>query len=273
MDENINYYTGISSEVLTIVSKTRIIDIVNSIIQKKSENVFKWVKNLKEENILNYNDTLVVVGTYLTGIGIVKSLESEFKDIILIDIYPHLQDLIYTDIGGKKLEKSRINFSSDLSDINRGDIIIDTTGFGGLNEKQSSGINCKVFMIEDPVAEDNDVLLKNKNNILERLELVNADKKAYIKTLGFNTKTSGTMTFTIGILNKSIHDALNEEGVLYSASEMTFYEDIIFKEKDINKFADLSIKSAMKISTIKLLNPDDIINSNLDKIQSNIIEV
>ena len=37
--------------------------------------------------------------------------------------------------------------------------------FGGLTVEQSSEINAEVFLIEDPVAEDNDRLLKDKNNI------------------------------------------------------------------------------------------------------------
>lgn len=46
--------------------------------------------------------------------------------------------------------------------INSGDVVIDTTGFGGLTVEQSSEINAEVFLIEDPVAEDNDRLLKDK---------------------------------------------------------------------------------------------------------------
>ncbi|OWT33364.1 Hmd co-occurring protein HcgC [Methanobrevibacter sp. 87.7] len=273
IENKLDYHTGISNEVLTIVSKTKVIDIINYITKIKTENVLKWIKSLKENNEINSDDTLIIVGTYFTGLGIVKTLKKEFKKIILIDIYPHLEELLYTPVGGDKIEKDTIEFSSNLSDINKGDIIIDTTGFGGLNKEQSSKINCKAFLIEDPTAEDNDILLKNKNNIHERLDLVNANKKAYIKTKGLDTKTSGTMTFTIKILNKSIDDALNEDGVLYSAAEMTFYEDIIFKEKDINKFIKLSTRNAIKVSSIKLLNVDKIIENNLDKLESAIISI
>ena len=80
------------------------------------------------------------------------------------------------------------------------------------------------------------------------------------------------MTFTIKILNKSINDALNEDGVLYSAAEMTFYEDIIFKEKDIKKFIKIATRNAIKVSSIKLLNVDKLIKNNLEKLESNIIE-
>ena len=42
--------------------------------------------------------------------------------------------------------------------------------------------------------------MKNKNNIHERLEAVHAKNKRILKTKGINSKTSGTMTLTIGIL-------------------------------------------------------------------------
>lgn len=270
--KELNYHTGISNEVLTIVSKIKVIDIINYITKIKTESVVNWIKTLKKNNDINSKDRLIVVGTYFTGLGIIKALNKEFEKIILIDIYPHLEELLYTSIGGEELKKGNIEFSSDLKDIYKGDIIIDTTGFGGLNPEQSSKIKCKAFLIEDPTAEDNDILLKNKNNIHERLNLVNANKKAYIKTKGLNTKTSGTMTFTIKILNKSINDTLNEDGVLYSAAEMTFYEDIIFKEKDIKKFIKIATRNAIKVSSIKLLNVDKLIKNNLEKLESNIIE-
>ena len=38
--------TGITSEVFTIKSETRLIDIFNSIISKKSEAVFDYIENL-----------------------------------------------------------------------------------------------------------------------------------------------------------------------------------------------------------------------------------
>lgn len=69
--------------------------------------------------------------------------------------------MLDTDIGGDY--KKSIEFSTSLELINSGDVVIDTTGFGGLTVEQSSEINAEVFLIEDPVAEDNDRLLKDKN--------------------------------------------------------------------------------------------------------------
>lgn len=257
--------TGITSEVFTIKSETRLIDIFNNIINKKSEACLNYIDNLN----LDKNTKIVVVGTYFTGMGIVKKLSEKYNNILLIDIYPHLKELLDTNIGGNY--KNSINFSTDLELIKTGDVVIDTTGFGGLNVEQSSEINAEVFLIEDPVAEDNDSLLKDKNNIHERINAVNSSNKAILKTKGINTKTSGTMTLTIGVLTNALQESQKREGVLYSACEMGFFEEVIFKEKNIPKFVELVSKNAMKISTIDPFSCDDLIKTQLDKIESKMI--
>lgn len=257
--------TGITSEVFTIKSETRLIDIFNNIINKKSEACLNYIDNLN----LDKNNKIVVVGTYFTGVGIVKKLSEKYNNILLIDIYPHLKELLDTPIGGNY--KNSINFSTDLELIKTGDVVIDTTGFGGLNVEQSSEINAEVFLIEDPVAEDNDSLLKDKNNIYERINAVNASNKAILKTKGINTKTSGTMTLTIGVLTNALQESQKREGVLYSACEMGFFEEVIFKEKNIPKFVESVSKNAMKISTIDPFSCDDLIKTQLDKIESKMI--
>lgn len=257
--------TGITSEVFTIKSETRLIDIFNNIINKKSEACLNYIDNLN----LDKNTKIVVVGTYFTGLGIVKKLSEKYNNILLIDIYPHLKELLDTPIGGNY--KNSINFSTDLELIKTGDVVIDTTGFGGLNVEQSSEINAEVFLIEDPVAEDNDSLLKDKNNIHERINAVNASNKAILKTKGINTKTSGTMTLTIGVLTNALQKSQKKEGVLYSACEMGFFEEVIFKEKNIPKFVELVSKNAMKISTIDPFSCDDLIKTQLDKIESKMV--
>lgn len=257
--------TGITSEVFTIKSETRLIDIFNNIINKKSEACLNYIDNLN----LDKNTKIVVVGTYFTGMGIVKKLSEKYNNILLIDIYPHLKELFDTPIGGNY--KNSINFSTDLELIKTGDVVIDTTGFGGLTVEQSSEINAEVFLIENPVAEDNDSLLKDKNNIHERINAVNASNKAILKTKGINTKTSGTMTLTIGVLTNALQESQKKEGVLYSACEMGFFEEVIFKEKNIPKFVELVSKNAMKISTIDPFSCDDLIKTQLDKIESKMI--
>ena len=257
--------TGITSEVFTIKSETKLIDIFNEIVFKKSEAVFNYIESLN----IDTNTKIVVIGTYFTGVGIVKRLSEKYENILLIDIYPHLEELLYTQIGGSL--KNKTEFSSDLDLIYSGDIVIDTTGFGGINVEQSSKFNVDAFIIEDPVAEDNDELLKAKNNIHERLNVVNSPNKAIIKTMGINTKTSGTMTLAIGILTNMLNKCHGKEGVLYSACEMGFFEEVIFKEKDIAKFIELINVNAFKVSTINPFSLDELITEELDKINSKMV--
>jgi hypothetical protein len=155
--------------------------------------------------------------------------------------------------------------------IYSGDVVIDTTGFGGINIEQSSRFDVDTFIIEDPVAEDNDELLAEKNNIHERLDAVKAKNKAIIKTKGIDTKTSGTMTLTIGVLTNLMNKFLEKEGVLYCACEMGFFEEVIFKQKDISKFIELTNVNAIKVSTINPFDLDELIGEEISKITSEMI--
>ena len=261
-----NVDTGITSEVFTIKSETRLIDIFNRIIAEKSQAVFDYIESLK----LNADIRIIVIGTYFTGVGIVKKLSEKYTNILLIDLYPHLKGLLDVSIGGAV--KNPIEFSSNLDLIYSGDIVIDTTGFGGINVEQSSKFNVDTFIIEDPVAEDNDTLLKEKNNIYARLNAVTAKNKAIIKTKGIDTKTSGTMTLTIGVLTNVLKECLKKEGTLYSACEMGFFEEVIFKEQDIDKFITLVDKPALKISTINPFSCDELIKEEINKINCDLNE-
>ena len=260
-----NVDTGITSEVLTIKSETKLIDIFNRIIDKKSKAVFDYIEGLNFDE----NKKIIVIGTYFTGVGIVKRLSEKYKNILLIDIYPHLEELLHTDLGGKPITNA--DFSSDLDLIYSGDVVIDTTGFGGITIEQSSKFDVDTFIIEDPVAEDNDELLAEKNNIHERLDAVNAKNKAIIKTKGIDTKTSGTMTLTIGVLTTLMNKFLEKEGVLYCACEIGFFEEVIFKQKDISKFIELTNANVIKVSTINPFDLDELIGEEINKITSEMI--
>ncbi|MBR5504287.1 MAG: DUF1188 family protein [Methanobrevibacter sp.] len=261
-----NVDTGITSEVFTIKSEIKLIDIFNEIINKKSQTVFNYIENLD----IDPKTKIIVIGTYFTGAGIVKKLSEKYENILLIDIYPHLEQLIDTPIGGEL--KNPIEFSSDLDLIYSGDVVIDTTGFGGISIEQSLKFDVDTFIIEDPVAEDNDELLANKNNIYDRLDAAKANNKAIIKTKGIDTKTSGTMTLTIGVLTNALNNCLKKEGVLYSACEMGFFEEIIFKEHDIDKFIESADKQALKVSTIDPFSCDELIENEISKIRSDLNE-
>ena len=74
--------TGITQEVLTIKSEIKLIDIFNRIIEKKSQACVDYIDNLN----INPNAKITVIGTYFTGIGIVKKLSEKYNNILLIDI-------------------------------------------------------------------------------------------------------------------------------------------------------------------------------------------
>ena len=268
MDNN-DYDTGISSEVFTVKSNIRLIDIFNRILEKKAKSVLGLFNKLNYDGIINKESSIVIIGTYFTGIAIAKHLSfNDFNDITIVDIYPHLEGLIDSKLGNpiiaddinkrnSFIENFRnIKFSSDLDLIRNADAVIDTTGLGGINESQSEAIFTKVFLIEDPIAEENDSLLYNKY---------------VLKTKGLNTKTSGTMTLAIDVLRQSMNSILAKDGVLYCASEMTFYEEIIFKEKDLEKFFRLIELPVLKVSTILPFDCDCIINEFIDEIHSEIL--
>ena len=275
--------TGISSEVFTVKSTIKLVDIFNLILEKKASAALDLFNGLFDKKIINKESPIVIIGTYFTGIAIAKYLScNNYDDITLVDIYPHLEGLIDSKLGNPIIEEEdgkdsfsenfkNIKFSSDLNLIKNADIVIDTTGLGGINESQSGAIYTKVFLIEDPIAEENDALLKEKNNIYKRASLVNSYHKYVLKTKGLNTKTSGTMTFTIDVLRQSMNRILAKEGVLYCASEMTFYEEIIFKEKDLDKFFKLIESPVIKVSTILPFDCDDIIKEFIDEISSEIL--
>ena len=74
--------TGITSEVLTIKSETKLIDIFNEIISKKSEAVFNYIETLN----ISPDSKIIVIGTYFTGVGIVKKLSEKYENVLLVDI-------------------------------------------------------------------------------------------------------------------------------------------------------------------------------------------
>ena len=254
------------------------------ILEKKANAVLNLFNKLHDDGIINKGSSIVIIGTYFTGIAIAKYLSFDnFKDITIVDIYPHLEGLIDSKLGnpitaGDENKENifnenfkNIKFSSDLGLMKNADAVIDTTGLGGINESQSEAIFTKVFLIEDPIAEENDALLKDNNNIYNRANMVNSYNKYVLKTKGLNTKTSGTMTLAIDVLRQSMNSILDRDGVLYCASEMTFYEEIIFKEKDLEKFFKLIESPVLKVSTIQPFDCDGIINEFIDEIYSEIL--
>ncbi|EKF85612.1 SAM-dependent methyltransferase HcgC family protein [Methanobacterium formicicum] len=251
---------GITEEVYTMYSGMKTGDIINQIGDVKCEATLNWVESL-DVNI----DRTVIVGAYITGMKLAERFK-EFSKVTVIDIHPHLESLL----------GDGVHFTDDLTRISDADLVIDTTGLGGLSpESVREFVNSDVslFMVEDPTSDGSDNSIMEKSNITERLELASSQYKGILKTGGLNTKTSGTMTMTIEILRNSLHDLLKSKGVLYGVAGMNFYEGVLFKEKNYPKFTKLMTEPAMIISALQPISPDDTMEEYLQKIDSVVADV
>ncbi|ABD39999.1 conserved hypothetical protein [Methanospirillum hungatei JF-1] len=90
--------------------------------------------------------------------------------------------------------------------------------------------------------------------------------KGILRTFGLGSKTSGTMTLTLEVIRSSMNAALQEEGVLYCSSHLDFFERMIFKENDLDKFFTQLLRSALIISSLKDVDPDAILKRYLSRI-------
>ena len=78
--------TGITSEVLTIKSEIKLIDIFNNIIEKKSQASFNYIESLN----IDSDTKIIVIGTYFTGVGIVKKLSEKYTAELMLNSPPNL---------------------------------------------------------------------------------------------------------------------------------------------------------------------------------------
>lgn len=269
--------TGITSTVTTSYSNLTIWDIIRIIAKKKSEAVVEWLDSIP----LNVEKS-VIAGTYLTGASLAeKIIQSEnSKEVKVLDIYPHLKKLLEVSWESKSEDnyntenyKAKIDFSTDLNHLKNGKLVIDTTGLGGIDIEQLKELNsCEIFLAEDPSSDGSDELIQSKNFTSPRLEASSAQYKARIFTSGLGSKTSGTMTLTLDVLRKSLEDVLKEKGVLYAIASLDFYEGILFKQKNAEKFLETINRPAMVVSSLKSVNLDAILTKYIEKVKVEIIE-
>lgn len=259
---------GITSTVTTNYSSITVKDILIEISQKKAKACIDWLETIDYEI-----KKPIIAGVYFTGVAFASQIEGNFEEIQILDIYEHLLEFIQFYYKEVPFKNPHIEFSNDLKLLQEGDLIVDTTGIGGLNEEDIKSLkNCKIFLCEDPSSDGTDSLLNEKNNIPNRLRLCNADFKGAIHTYGFNSKTSGTMTLTINLLREAMNKANSIDGVLYSTSNINFYEKILFKEKDVEKFVEFIDKPALVVSSIVPVDVDEILLNLLNLVYAKIKE-
>ncbi|MDP3035552.1 MAG: SAM-dependent methyltransferase HcgC family protein [Methanobacteriaceae archaeon] len=269
--------TGITSMVTTSYSSLTIWDIIKIIAGKKSDAVNEWINSLPVQI-----EMPVVAGTYLTGASLAQKLvqRKEIKEVEVLDIYPHLNELLYTswDVESKdsavnEINNAKISFSTDLYHLKTGDMVIDTTGLGGIDVNQIKELtSCEVFLAEDPSSDGSDDLIQSKNFTQKRIDASSANHRGLIFTSGLGSKTSGTMTLTMDVLRKSLEEVLKEEGVLYAVASLDFYERILFKEENTEKFLETLQRPAMVASSLKAVDLDTVLAKQLAKIRVTIKE-
>lgn len=287
-----NYYEGITSSVLSNPSKILVEDVLNEISKLKTQAVMEWINSLQIEI-----ENSVILGTYLTGATIAEEL-NEISDVTVVDIHPHLMGLltdssrenpntdssmgtlsseILQSLPGRTLRSKRVGFypySESTSKLLKGaDLVVDTTGLGGLKLEMARNIGAEVFLVEDPCSEGSDASIRTMNMTSERIRVSKSTKKGILKTGGLNAKTSGTMTLTIQVLLKSLENLLKEEGVLYGVASMDFYEGVLFHEKNLQGFQAMIKKPALTISSLAPVPVDAEIQANLGEVEAVVEDV
>lgn len=247
--------TGITNTVKSYFSEHTIQDIIETIGKIKTNALIDWLahKKIKPEKTL-------IIGAYLTG----AMIANKFKEynVTIVDKYPHLKCLVDPNVTFKKPKTIRGTW----------DLVVDTTGIGGIKPKKLK-IKTKTFIVESPISDASDPLIKNHDETEKRIKAIKAPLKGILYTNGLNTKTSGTMTLTIEVLRRSLEKILKADGVLYASSQLRFYERILFKEKDCEKFTESIKENAIIASSLKRIDCDTPIKENLRKIKSKIKEI
>jgi len=250
---------GITPTVKTFFSRYTVLDILERICSGKVDAVLRWLDAKKIDPKKS-----LVIGTYLTGSRLANTLVKR-APVSVIDIYPHL---------GYFLDPA-VSFTSTFSEVERSgwDFIMDTSGLGGVRPVDLRGLAAPgAFLVEDPCSDGSDTTIRRTSRHRTLLKTVNAPHRGFLYTSGLQAKTSGTMTLTLEVIFNAMRNARDVEGVLYASSSLEFYERILFKEQDPARFLSLLKRPALIVSTLEGIDCDAIIEQNLSKIKSVVID-
>ncbi|WP_456472826.1 SAM-dependent methyltransferase HcgC family protein [Methanocaldococcus sp.] len=259
---------GITNKILTIETKTKVIDVIQSIAEKK----FNAIKRFLEGE--EFKEALIF-GVYLWGNFVAQNLSKYCENIYLVDIHEFMKEFVNTN--AKFLSLNDLKLKLIKNEINP-DLIIDLTGLGGVEAEFLAKFSPKVAVIEDPKGvfdvdiyelDDSDEKALKLLNKVEKIGLLRTYRKAKV------SKTSGTMTLTIDTIVDASKDIIALDGVLYAIPNLRYYEGILFHDKDVYKFLDEISKPAITISSITDVSEkaERILNKNVDLIYSFVDEV
>ncbi|ENN95775.1 hypothetical protein J422_05933 [Methanocaldococcus villosus KIN24-T80] len=259
--------TGITENIKTLETKTRVIDVINSISKKKynAMKMFLEGEEFKEA---------VVFGVYLWGNYVAQNIKNFCDKVYLVDIYEFLKDLIPNDnIEFLTLNDFKLKLIKDK--INP-DLVIDITGLGGIDPNFLKKFSPKIAIIEDPRGVfDPDIY--ELDNTYKRAYSINSEKVGILKTFrkAKISKTSGTMTLTIDTIVDASKEISSLDGVLYAIPNLKYYEGILFHNGNIKRFLLELSKPAIIISSINdvINEAEKIIENNLNLIYSFIDEL
>ncbi|NLM03284.1 putative protein MJ0489 [Methanothermobacter wolfeii] len=249
-----SYETGITETVRTFFSEYTVHDIIRHIGKTKASAVTGWLDDIKLRP-----ERALIIGSYFTGAFIAESLDCE---VTVVDINPQLKFLL-----GEGVE-----FHDSIHDVSgTWDLIVDTTGLGGVGEDELSGLDSGAFLVEDPTSDGSDGTIMRLNETEERLDMIESDYRGSLRTWGLRTKTSGTMTLTVEVLRRSMADIMELDGVLYSTATLEFFERLLFRKKDPAGFLSRLESTALMVSSLRDVDCDTVLERNLSMIKSRVI--
>ncbi|HIP17314.1 MAG TPA: DUF1188 domain-containing protein [Methanothermococcus okinawensis] len=252
---------GITETVKTLESKTKIVDIIYHIVEEKANAVKYFLEGQEFEQV-------IIFGAYLCGNHMAHTLVNDANEVILVDIYPHLKDII-TNKKITFMDYNTFNLSLRNKRLNP-DLIIDITGIGGISPEVISNFDPEVLIVENPkYTYDMDIF--EIDNSLERLNV--GKKRGLLNTFRSSrvSKTSGTMTLTIDTILDSCNEIKELDGVLYVLPNLKYYEGILFHKKNVKEFMGEINNPAVLVSCLDddiYPEIDNILKRNIDRIRS-----
>ncbi|WP_423793001.1 SAM-dependent methyltransferase HcgC family protein [Methanocaldococcus indicus] len=252
----------ITETVKTVETDTKVIDIINEIAKKKYNAIRKFLKGE------SFNE-VVIFGVYLWGNYVAQKLSETSKIVYVVDIHEFLERFITYNDNIKFLHLKDFKLKFLKNEINP-DLVIDLTGIGGLDPEFLSKFRPIKVVIEDPKGVFDEEIYKVDKTYNKILQLsIDCDVgilKTYRKAKV--SKTSGTMTLTIDTIVDASREVNALDGVLYVIPNLRYYEEILFKEKNVTKFLEEISKPALTISCL-----DENIKEEAEKILKKNIDI
>lgn len=250
---------GITPTVKTFFSMYMLQDIIDQITLKKTLAVLQWL-----EQTGPMPRRSLIIGAYLTGARLANTL-AKTSSVTVLDQFPLVKNLL----------DSNISFTTSIDDLlnERWDLIVDTTGLGGIDLQALKKLGTpSIFVAEDPCSDGSDAVILQVNQCYKLIGSMESERRGVLQTGGLNTKTSGTMTLMVEILRRSMEDATKLEGVLYSTGYLEPFERLLFREGNFEEFTKKLLKSALIISSLTQVNPDGVIQIHVSAVTSKITD-